>query len=463
MKPLPLATIRQLVSGKPLSTLPPHVEIKSVSTDTRLLEPGALFVAIKAERDGTTFLPDAAARGAVAALVEDEPAIKLPNVHLIKVPSTRAALAKLATHVRKQISAHVIAVGGSNGKTGTKNLIDSALRRHKRGSISPKSFNNDIGVPLAIFPADPHQDYLVLEIGTNHHGEIRPLTLMARPDIAVITNCSAEHLEGLGDLMGVRREEASIIEGLDEKTGLLVVNGDDQALLDAVAHYKGKKITFGFNAKNDLFATDVVCDTNGVKFKLNGRRAVFIPLLGRHTAANAMAAIAVARRVGLAEDLIIESLSHAIGPDMRLQIQHLGQITLLNDAYNANPASMQSALKTLLELPATGRRVAILGDMRELGDSSDRLHQEMGQFVAACDLDLVICVGEKSALILHEAVAGGFSKTKTIHFPDTPTAAANISHNIHSGDLVLLKGSRYMGLETLTPALSLSDTRRKAS
>jgi UDP-N-acetylmuramoyl-tripeptide--D-alanyl-D-alanine ligase len=463
MKPLPLHTIRQLVSGKPLSALPNHVEIKSVSTDTRNLEPGALFVAIKAERDGLAFLSDAASKGALAALVEDEPPVKLPNVHLIKVPSTRAALAKLATHVRKQISAHVIAVGGSNGKTGTKNLIDSALRRHKRGSISPKSFNNDIGVPLAIFPADPHQDYLVLEIGTNHHGEIRPLTLMARPDIAVITNCSAEHLEGLGDLMGVRREEASLIEGLDVKSGLLVVNGDDPALLDAVAHYKGKKITFGFSDKNDLFATDVICDTRGVKFKLNGRRDVFIPLLGRHTAANAMAAIAVARRVGLAEDLIIESLSHATGPDMRLQIQHLGAITLLNDAYNANPASMQAALKTLLELPTTGRRVAILGDMRELGDSADRLHQEMGQFVATCDLDLLICVGEKSALILQEALANNFPKIKTLHYPDTHAAAANISRHIQRDDLVLLKGSRYMSLEKLITPLSMLEPRRAAS
>ena len=463
MKPLPLSTIRQLVSGKPLSTLPPHVEIKSVSTDTRMLEPGALFVAIKAERDGLAFLSDAAAKGAVAALVEDEPQVKLPNVHLIKVPSTKAALAKLATHVRKQISAHVIAVGGSNGKTGTKNLIDSALRRHKRGSISLKSFNNDIGVPLAIFPADPHQDYLVLEIGTNHHGEIRPLTLMARPDIAVITNCSAEHLEGLDDLMGVRREEASIIEGLDVKSGLLVVNGDDEALLDAVAHYKGKKITFGFKETNDLFATDVVCDTRGVRFKLNGRRDVFVPLLGHHTAANALAAIAVARRVGLAEDLIIESLAHATGPEMRLQIQHLGAITLLNDAYNANPASMQAALKTLLELQTTGRRIAILGDMRELGDSADRLHKEMGQFIATCDFDLLICVGEKSGLIAAEAKSNDFPPEKIIHYPTTQMAAVSIAHHIHRGDLVLLKGSRYMSLEKLVAPLSVIDARRAAS
>lgn len=456
--------VRQVVGGKPLSTIPSVVpDIKSVCTDTRTMEPGALFVAIKAERNGTAFLPDAAAKGAIAALVEDEPAIKLPNVHLIQVPSTRAALAKLATHVRKQMSAHVIAVGGSNGKTGTKNLIDSALRRHKRGSISPKSFNNDIGVPLAIFPADPGQDYLVLEIGTNHHGEIRPLTLMARPDIAVITNCFAEHLEGLGDLMGVRREEASIIEGLDEKSGLLVVNGDDQALLDAVARYKGKKITFGFNQTNDLFATDVQCDTSGVKFKLNGRRDVFVPLLGRHTAANALAAIAVARRVGLSEQSIIESLAAATGPDMRLQIQSIGGVTILNDAYNANPASMMAALKTMMELTTDGRRVAVLGDMRELGESSDGLHREMGQFVGGCDIDLLICVGEKSAVIAQEAQAAGFEPRNIIHFNDTASAIVAIGRYIHRGDLILLKGSRYMGLERLMLPISMADARRVAS
>ncbi|HEV8293172.1 MAG TPA: cyanophycin synthetase, partial [Tepidisphaeraceae bacterium] len=151
------------------------------------------------------------------------------------------------------------------------------------------------------------------------------------------------------------------------------------------------------------------------------------------------------------------------GPDMRLQIQHLGPITLLNDAYNANPASMQSALKTLLELTTTGRRIAILGDMRELGDSSDRLHKEMGQFVATCDLDLLICVGEKSSLIAAEATSNGFPTEKIIHYPTTAMAAVSISHHIHRGDLVLLKGSRYMSLEKLVTPLSMVDARRVAS
>ena len=198
--------------------------------------------------------------------------------------------------------------------------------RQLRGSISPKSFNNDIGVPLTIFPADPAQDYLVLEMGTNHHGELRILSDMATPDIAVITNCGADHLEFLGDLMGVRQENASIISGLNPK-GLLVVNGDDPELLSAVKDYPGKRITFGFKETNDLFATDIRCDETGTRFSLNNsRREVFVPMLGRHSACNALAAIAVARKMGVPEDLAIQTLAVAHGPEMRLQWQPAGDV-----------------------------------------------------------------------------------------------------------------------------------------
>lgn len=464
MKPISLQQVRQIVGGKALMPIPAvSPEITSVCTDTRTMDPGALFVALRGENHNAhDFLPQAAAKGAIAALVEHEPAAKLPNVYLIQVPDTRKAMGKLATYVRQQMTAKVIAVGGSNGKTGTKNLIDSALCHRRRGSISPKSFNNDIGVPLAIFPADPNQDYLVLETGTNHHGELRVLSHMALPDIAVITSIAAEHLEGLGDLMGVRREEASIIEGLDPK-GLLVVNGDDPELLEAVSAYPGKRITFGLKPTNDLFATDIACDFKGTRFHLNGRREVSIPLLGRHNASNALAAIAVARRFGLSEDEIIGSLAIAHGPDMRLQIQRVRSVTLLNDAYNANPASMQAAIDTLCLLENDGRRVAVLADMRELGEASDRLHREMGQFVATQPLDELICVGEQAALIAESARHAGFPAECITHYPDTAHAAAAISSHLLPGDLVLLKGSRSLRLETVAQALGAFETMRAAS
>src|SRR5687767_1236588 len=285
MKPLTLQQIRQTVGGNALTAIPADVPpISAVCTDTRRMEKSSIFIALRGDKfDAHDFIPQAAAGGAIAALVDHPPATILPNVHLIQVPDTRRAMGKLASRVRQDLIGKVVAVAGSNGKTSTKHLIDSALCNKLRGSISPKSFNNDIGVPLSIFPADPRQDYLVLELGTNNPGEIAALTEIAQPDIAVITNVGAEHLEGLGDLRGVRQEEASVIKGL-AGDGMLVVNGDDQDLLEAVAHYPGQKVTFGFGGHNDLFAADVRCDENGVRFRLNNsRRGLFsVPLLGRH-------------------------------------------------------------------------------------------------------------------------------------------------------------------------------------
>ncbi len=456
MKPLTLQQIRQAVGGKNLTSIPADVAaIEAICTDTRNMEPGSLFVALRGDRHNAhRFLPEAAAKGAIAALVEERPHHTLPNVHLIQVSDTRAALGKLARFVRQQLSAKVIAVAGSNGKTSTKLLIDAALRGKLRGSISPKSFNNDIGVPLTIFPADPSANYLVLEMGTNHHGEIKILSDMAMPDIAVITNCGAEHLEGLDDLIGVRRENASITSGLRHR-GLLVVNGDDEELLALVADYPGRIVTFGFNASNDLFATDIKCDEKGTSFRLNNRRRrVFVPMLGRHSACNALAAIAVARRLRLSEELAISSLAEAQGPEMRLQLQKAGNVTVLNDAYNANPNSMRAAIETVSALRTSGRRIAILGDMRELGRSSDRYHKEIGEFAATAGaLNALICVGTQARLIADAAQAAGLAARAITRFDDAISAAAAVPKRLKSGDLVLIKASRSIRLEEVAKAI----------
>jgi UDP-N-acetylmuramoyl-tripeptide--D-alanyl-D-alanine ligase len=454
MKPLTLQDIRRVVGGrsnKPLPATGPT--ITAVCTDTRAMKPDSLFVALKGETfDGHKFLATAAAGGAVAAIVSDVPADAPEELHLLIVSDTRIALGKLAAHVRKGLRAKVVAVAGSNGKTSTKHLIDAALRVKLKGSFSPKSFNNDIGVPLTIFAADERDDYLVLELGTNHPGEISNLTKIAQPDVAVLTNCSAEHLEFLGDIPSVRRENACVVEGLSAK-GLLVINGDDPDLLTAVSKYTGKKVTFGFNQTNDLFATNIQCDEQGVRFKMNGRVAVSVPLLGRHTVANSLAAIAVAKRFLLPEEAIVAGLSVAKGPEMRLQLDKIDGITLLNDAYNANPASMKAALETLQSLPATGRRIAILGDMLEMGDAGDQLHAELGEFAATCKLDRLICVGPKSQRIAELARKAGMAEDKIQLFADSAAAAREVPPTIHVNDLVLLKGSRGIQLERVARAM----------
>lgn len=455
MKPLSLPQIRQTVGGNALTAIPADVPpISAVCTDTRRMDKSSLFIALRGDKhDAHDFIPQAAAGGAIAALVDHPPATILPNVHLIQVPDTRRAMGKLASRVRQDLIGKVVAVAGSNGKTSTKHLIDSALCNKLRGSISPKSFNNDIGVPLSIFPADPRQDYLVLELGTNNPGEIAALTEIAQPDIAVITNVGAEHLEGLGDLRGVRQEEASVIKGLSPD-GMLVVNGDDRDLLEAVAPYPGQRVTFGFGTHNDLFGADIRCDEGGVRFRLNNsRREYFVPLLGRHTACNALAAIAVARKLGLHEDEIVESLSHAHGPEMRLQLKKANGLTILNDAYNANPNSMRAALETVVALPAQGRKIAVLGDMLELGDATERYHREIGEFVATCKLDQVVCVGEWGRTIADAAVAAGQPRATVTRYRDSATTAEDLRHHLHDGDLILLKASRSVRLEAVASAL----------
>lgn len=455
MKSLTLQEVRRAVGGRSTQPLPATgVEVGAVCTDTRDMKKGSLFVALKGDRfDGHKFLEPAAAGGATAAIVSEVPESPPQDLRLLVVSNTRAALGKLARQVRTGLRAKVVAVAGSNGKTSTKYLIDAVLAVKLNGSMSPKSFNNDIGVPLSIFAAEENHDYLVLELGTNHLGEIGNLTKIAQPDIAVITNCAAEHLEFLGSLAGVRFENASIVEGLNPK-GTLIVNGDDKELLSAVAKFRGQKITFGFKETNDLFAADVQCDAAGVRFKLNGRLPVFVPLLGRHTAANALAAIAVGKRFRLSDEEIIRGLATARGPEMRLQLNELNGVTLLNDAYNANPASMKAALETLKTMPTKGRRIAIVGDMLELGPAGDALHDEVGEFAATCSLHLLACVGERSRRIAAAATKGGMTDDRVKTFPNAEAAAKKIPDQIADGDMVLLKASRGIHLETVAKAIA---------
>jgi UDP-N-acetylmuramoyl-tripeptide--D-alanyl-D-alanine ligase len=459
MKPLSINDVRSAVSGKAITPLPDGLPpIAAICTDTRRMAPKSVFVALKGERyDGAQFLAQAAEGGAIVAVVQSTPPVIPPGKYVILVKDTRIALGKIATLVRKQMKGKVVGVAGSNGKTSTKHLIAAALSAKLHGTFSPKSFNNEIGVPLTIFPADPLQDFLVLEMGTNNPGEIRHLTKVALPDIAVITNCSAEHLQGLGDLGGVRRENVSVVEGLDQKKGLLIVNGDDVDLLKVVdQNWAGRKLTFGFGKHNDLFATDVETDHNGCRFNLNGNPKLrfFVPMLGRHSAANALVAIAVAKRLGLTEEEIASGLADAKGPDMRLQLQTSGDVTVLNDAYNANPASMKAALETASQLPASGRRFAVVADMLELGATSDRLHREVGEFAATCKFDALVCVGPQALLVREAAVAAGMDPARVSHFADSAAAANEVPLWLRAGDLVLLKGSRGMRLEKIADAIN---------
>jgi UDP-N-acetylmuramoyl-tripeptide--D-alanyl-D-alanine ligase len=265
----------------------------------------------------------------------------------------------------------------------------------------------------------------------------------------------------LGDLSGVRRENAQILSGLKPE-GLLVVNGDDSDLLAAVSDWPGRRVTFGLKDSNDLFATRIRCTIEGTEFSANGLSArVFVPMLGRHSALNALAAIAVAREMGVADDVALRSLAKARGPEMRLQVQFAGDIVLLNDAYNANPNSMRAAIETLVDLESRGRRIAILGDMRELGAATERYHREIGAAVGATGkIDLLICIGTESQLVAEEAIAAGMPADAVHRFKHAKAAAGHVPNLMRAGDLVLLKASRTIHLEAVAGAIMKNAPRK---
>jgi len=263
-------------------------------------------------------------------------------------------------------------------------------------------------------------------------------------------------------------EEADLIAGLNPK-GTLIVNGDDDKILHLVGSFPGKTITFGLAPDNDLVASDIECTEAGVRFRFTGdrdERDVFVPMLGKHVACNALAAIAVAREMNLSDDDIIAALAQAHGPDMRLQLEKINGLTLLSDAYNANPASMKAALETVCALPISrrGRRIAIVGDMRELGAHTERYHREAGEFAASqTNLDVLICVGPNARLIAEAARAAGMPATSIRQYDDIASAARSVPKTLKKGDLVLFKASRSLQLETVVKAVQEKKASKLAS
>jgi len=415
-----------------------------VSTDSRAIPKGCVFVALRGEKfDGHDHLAEAGGKGASIAIVDRD--MPLPNgVAVVKVPDTRRALGQLARIVRRSIpQTTVIAIAGSNGKTSTKNVLHSVLSHSLKGTASPKSFNNDIGVPATLFPVADDDDYVILEIGTNHPGEVEHLSHIAEPDIAVITSIGEEHLEFFQDLDGVRRENAAVIAGMP-RDSLLIINGDDPHLPRYLSHFGGEMVRFGFAESNDLIARDIRVTLDGTSFTLDHRRYT-IPAIGRHFASNALGVIAVARAMGLTADQIHDALATSRGSDMRMEKRLIHEITLINDAYNANPTSMRAGLETLSDICWPGRKVAVLGEMKELGAHSAAAHSSMADVLNALSLDAVVTIGQ-AWQEPSQRMAGAH------WFEDA--ADPRIATLLQAGDLVLLKGSRSMRLERIAESLA---------
>ncbi len=413
--------------------------ITCVCTDTRAMKPDSLFIAIKGDTfDGHDKLSDAAAGGSRVALVHSQDAKNIIGMTCVLVDDTRLAMGRLARFVREQFArTKVIAVAGSNGKTGTKHLIHSVLTTALKGSMSPKSFNNDIGVPLTLFGVEADDDFVVVEVGTNHPGEVAHLSRMCQPDVAVITSIGEEHMAFFKSLDGVRRENADIVIGLREG-GRVLINGDDaglRALLPA-------SMTFGVG-NCDIIAKNVRTTLDGTTFfaqSSDSNHPYQIPQIGQHHATNALVAIAIGHQFGVRDDNIRRGLLNASVPEMRMEKRVVGAITLINDAYNANPTSVRAALQTLSEIDWPGRKIVVLGEMRELGDSSPAAHESITQLVGSLGFASAIFVGDAYRATPH-------------WFATSSDAAAPIAGQLVAGDLLLIKGSRSIKMENIEKAI----------
>jgi UDP-N-acetylmuramoyl-tripeptide--D-alanyl-D-alanine ligase len=434
-----------------------EIFFKNVCIDSRSAKPGDLFFAIRGEKfDGHEFVDEVEAKNVGAVVVEQKkvPA-RLPKCAVLVVEDARGALGKLAAGYRKRFDLPIVCVGGSNGKTTVKELLASVLRRKLSTLWSEASFNNDIGVPLTLLRLEKSHQAAVLEAGTNHPGELAPLVKMITPKFGVLTNIGREHLEFFGDVAGVAQEEGWLAELLPAD-GSLFVSGDNEWTERIIARTKAKVVRVGRGEKNDWRADRIRLDKNGATFRVAAPKKEFcgeyrINLLGRHQVINALFAIVVGAELGLGLGKIQNGLMEGQPPKMRLQFWEANGVRVLDDAYNANADSTMAALETLCDLPLQGRRVAILGDMEELGMHSTAAHEEVGRYAAELEIGQLFAVGKMAAVTAKAARDAGLNRV--IEFENVEAAITAIRNFLKMGDVVLLKASRASRLERIAETL----------
>jgi UDP-N-acetylmuramoyl-tripeptide--D-alanyl-D-alanine ligase len=432
-----------------------------ISTDSRTTKTGDCFFAIAGDNfDGHDFVSDAFEKGAVCAVVSREiKDSRFTDKVILVVDDTVKAIGDFARGYRRQCTFKVVAITGSVGKTTVRQIAYHVLSQHYRVFQSPKNFNNQIGLPLSLLGADPEHQIVVVELGTNHPGEIAYLTGIAQPNIAVVTNVYPAHLEGFGDVQTIAKEKLSISEGLPTD-GILIIN----SAITPPAGLSAKILTFGKSAcperpvvsevepsrgdASDFHAENISFDGPGSRFIIDGVE-ISLPLAGPGNIENALAAWAVCSQFGITIDDFAQAVKTLSAVPMRAEVLQIGTLTVLNDCYNANPASMKNALDILanLVLKEKRRAVFICGDMAELGRQTQDLHAELGAAVAHAKVRLLLTVGKSAKIVAKAAKDAAKYDLQTKSFTDILSACNNLKKFIKDYDIVLVKGSRVDKLE----------------
>jgi len=430
--------------------------VTGVSTDSRTVRPGDLFVAIRGERvDGHAFLRDAFAKGAVAAVVSEDPTAEA-GWPILVVDDTVKALGELARMHRRRFSLPVLAIAGSNGKTTTKEMIRQVLEERYRVLSTEGNHNNQIGVPETLFRLENAHEVAVVELGTNHPGELGDLCAVVEPTHGLVTGIGREHLEFFRTLQGVAKEEGTLYDALAvRKDGVAFVNADDLRVA-ARARRVRRRISYGMTARGvGIRGTILGVDEQGCArlrcvYRKSGQGVeIELRVPGIHHAGNALAAATVGFAFSVPGRKIKERLERFRAVGKRMEVLSVGGVTIFNDTYNANPDSMAAALQTLAVARVSGKRIAVLGDMLELGAVSAREHTRLGREAARIKLDYLLTIGEETKRT-HAAAGKGFA----VHYDQKNVLAEYLAELVAPGDAVLVKGSRGMGMEDIVTFLT---------
>ncbi len=434
----------------------PAVPVRRVSSDSRHTQPGDLFVALSGDVfDGHEFISDAVAKGAAGVVVEREKLAAPVSCPAIVVANTRQALGKLAARYRRDFHLPIIGICGSNGKTTTKELVAAVLREKLNTLWSEASFNNDIGVPATLLRLESLHQAAVVELGTNHPGELAPLISWAEPRYGVLTSIGREHLEFFGDMESVVREEGTLAQMLPHN-GKLFLDGDGEWTDAITSRAAAPVVRLGFRQGNQWRGRVSRLDTNGVTFHVRAPIPEYcgeyrVNLLGRHQVLNALYAIALGAELGVSAEQVRSGLATCKPARMRLQLWELNGVRVLDDAYNANADSMIAALQTLRDVPCKGRRLAVLGEMAEQGAHSEAAHEEVGRRAAELGVGQLFAVGKMGPILARGARHAGLNRV--LEFADVESAAAAVKSFLRSGDVLLLKASRRARFERLVELL----------
>lgn len=431
-----------------------NIEVTAITTDSRKVSEGSLFIAIKGNKvDGHDFIESSYVCGAAAVLVEKE--LENVNYPYIQVESSLEAIKKIAMFYRSQLSLTIVGITGSVGKTSTKEAIAGVLEQKFRVLKTEGNFNNELGVPLTLFRLTEEDEVAVVEMGISDFGEMHRLSEIVKPDVCVITNIGICHLENLKTRDGILRAKSEIFDFMNPN-GSVVLNGDDDKLSTVSTIHGTLPHFFGMNPQNDVWADQVRSEglygTHCVVHDSMGTYEVTIPIPGKHMVHNVLAATMVAQLLGLNNEEIKRGVEKLTTMNGRNNIIFGNKYTVIDDCYNANPVSMRASIDVLCE--AESRKVAILGDMGELGADERKLHYELGDYIAKSAVDVLICVGE-----LSKEMEQGFRMARpagqVLHYDNLPNMMDDLCHHLHAGDAVLVKASHFMKFSSIVDYLEM--------